>query len=175
MQGLVDWSEWGEEPTIIQIHAIVAVLGLVLGAWVMLARKGSPRHKLMGRAFGVLALATAGTSFFINEIRLWGPFSYIHLLSILTIVLVWRGVVAIRAGRVQAHQRAMRFTFFGGFIIAGAFTMLEGRLTYEIFLERGLEGVFGSEFWPGRVMLGIAIFVTIVAVSVYLKGWRRVR
>ena len=169
----IDWSKWAEEPLIIQVHAIIAVLGFVVGGFVMLRAKGTRGHRWAGRVFAVLALATAGTSFFIHEIRVLGPFSPIHVLSVLTIVLVWRGVVAIRAGRIGAHQRFMRLAYLSGFIVAGAFTFLEGRLNYEIFVERGLEAALGNEIWPARLMLAAAIFVTLVSIGLFLRGNRR--
>jgi uncharacterized membrane protein len=153
LMGFIDWSEWVEEPLIIQVHVVIAITGLLVGGYAMLARKGTKRHKFNGRIFAMLALLTALTSFFIHEIQMWGIWSPIHLLSLFTIWMVWRGVVMIRRGNVKSHQRHMRFIYLSGFIVAGAFTLMPGRMPNEIFLERGFEYLSGSEAMAERIAL----------------------
>ena len=81
-------------------------------------------------------LTIAVSSFFIHSIRLWGPFSPIHLLSIFTVVMLARAVFNARRHRVDAHRNAMVGLFLGALGIAGAFTLLPGRIMHAV--------VFGS-------------------------------
>lgn len=171
--GLIDIRAWTEEPLIIQLHVVVALLGVVLGGYTMLARKGTARHKAMGRVFGALALATAGTSLFIHEIQVWGIWSPIHLLSVLTIFLIWRGVVMIRRGNVATHERIMVTTYLSGFIVAGSFALLPGRMSYEVFLEGAFERLTGSMVAAERLAWVLPALAIPFAIWVLAKGYRR--
>ena len=169
----LNWQEWSKEPLIIQLHMIVAIGGVIVGGTAMLARKGTRRHKMFGRGFAVLALATALTSFFIHEIRTWGPWSPIHLLSIFTVVMIWRGVVLIRARRIAAHQFHMQFVFLSGFVVATAFTLLPERLPYQIFLETGLKRIAGDEATAERLALTIPVVAILFSCVVLVRAWRQ--
>jgi len=77
-------------------------------------------------------LAIVASSFFIHEIRLWGPFSPIHLLSIFTLVMLPLAVWHAHRHRVAFHRKAMLGLFFGALVIAGAFTFLPGRIMHAV-------------------------------------------
>ncbi len=170
---LLDFQEWAEEPTVIQIHTIVAILGIFIGGYAMIARKGTARHKLMGRLFGLMAVVTALTSFFIHEIRSLGLWSPIHLLSIFTLIIVWRGVADIRAGRVKAHQRKMQGIYLSGFVIAAAFTLMPGRLPYEVFLEGMFERLTGSVEAAENLALVFPTIAIPLSMWIFAKNFRR--
>ena len=59
-----------------------------------------------------------------------GPsgFSWIHGLSVFTLVTLATGVLAARAHRVQAHRMNMISLYAGALVITGLFTLLPGRL-----------------------------------------------
>jgi uncharacterized membrane protein len=114
---------------LILFHIGAAVSALLLGAAVLLGRKGTLAHRWLGRAAAGLLLATALSSFGIASAGIphlhgFGP---IHLLSVLTIATVWRAVVAIRAGQVARHRRLMVFAYLG-LVGAGLATLIPGRL-----------------------------------------------
>ena len=69
----------------IPLHALGAMLAIMLGAAQLSMKKGGAVHMLLGRVWVGLMLVVAGSSFFIHEIRLWGAYSPIHLLSLWTI------------------------------------------------------------------------------------------
>ena len=69
------------------MHAFAALGAFVLGA-VQLARvKGTTQHRALGYTWAALMLIVAVSSFWVHEIRSWGPWSPIHLLSIFTLVV----------------------------------------------------------------------------------------
>ena len=74
----------------------------------------------------------AVSSFWIHEIRLVGPFSPIHLLSIFTLVMLPLAVLHARRHRVDRHRKAMIGIFCGALLIAGAFTFLPGRIMHAV-------------------------------------------
>lgn len=139
---MFDFTEWAYASPAIYIHTAVAVLGFVIGAMVLVIRKGTARHKLLGRIFGVAALATALSSFFIHEINLWGQWSHIHLISIYVIFSVITSIAAIRKGNVVAHQNGMLALYVSGFIIAGGFTFMPDRLLYHTVISPTLSRFF---------------------------------
>lgn len=70
-------------PLAIQIHVAAVVPAAIIGLVIFLRRKGTKLHRVLGRVWIVLMIATAISSFFIHQINLVGGFSPIHLLSIL--------------------------------------------------------------------------------------------
>jgi uncharacterized membrane protein len=139
----------------IQIHAWTAVAALILGAIVLFRRKGDRLHRRGGRIWVGLMLVVTLSSFFIHEIRLWGQWSPIHLLSISTLLALVRAVAMIRRGNVTAHKRTMKATFGGALVIAGLFTFVPGRIMYEVVFAGGADAwlwlppLFGLLAWFG--------------------------
>jgi uncharacterized membrane protein len=138
-------------PLAIQIHAAAASAALLLGALVLFRRKGTPAHKLMGRIWVGLMLVVATTSLFINEIRLIGPFSPIHLFALFTYVGVTRGILLIRRGNVTGHRAEMQGLYFFSLILAGCFTLLPGRRMATV--------LFGPDagWTPSLIAIGIGL------------------
>jgi uncharacterized membrane protein len=117
---------------VIQVHAFAAMAAFVLGAIQLAAPKGTLPHRTIGWIWAVLMLAIVVSSFFIHELRLWGPFSPIHLLSIFTLTMLPLAVWRAHRHQVERHRNAMLGLFFGALVIAGAFTFVPGRIMYKV-------------------------------------------
>jgi uncharacterized membrane protein len=98
-------------PAFIAVHIVTATLSVILGTAVMLAEKGSARHKWLGRLWALTMCATALISFGIRDLNP-GHLSWVHGLSLLTFASVGRAIWAIRHGNVRGHRLAMRGSFF---------------------------------------------------------------
>lgn len=72
----------------------------------------------------VLLATVSISSFFIYEIRLWGKWSPIHLLSIVTLGSIIYAIVAIKNGNIAGHKMAIISVFIFGLLTAGAFTLI---------------------------------------------------
>lgn len=110
---------------VIVVHALAAIVSVLLGGWLLASRKGHRAHRVGGWIW-VLCMATvAGISFAIH-----GPdgYSWIHGLSVFTLVTLATGVLAARAHRVRAHRSNMISLYVGALLITGLFTLLPGRL-----------------------------------------------
>jgi uncharacterized membrane protein len=119
-------------PLAIQLHAYAALAAFALGI-VQLARiKGTPSHRAVGYVWVVLMLIVAGSSFWIHDLRIWGPWSPIHLLSIFTLAMLPYGVVMARSHVVIAHRLTMLGLFAGALVIAGIFTFAHGRIMHKV-------------------------------------------
>jgi uncharacterized membrane protein len=117
---------------IIQVHAFAAMAAFALGIVQLVAPKGTLPHRTIGWIWVVLMAVIAISSFWIHEIRLIGPFSPIHGLSIFTLVMLPLAVLHARHHKVDRHRRAMLGIFTGALVIAGAFTFLPGRIMYAV-------------------------------------------
>ena len=116
----------------IQIHAFAAMAAFALGVVQLAAPKGTLPHRTIGWIWVALMLAVSTTSFWIHEIRLWGPWSPIHLLSIFTLATLPLAVLYARRHRVANHRNAMIAIFTGALVIAGLFTFVPGRIMYAV-------------------------------------------
>jgi uncharacterized membrane protein len=116
----------------IPVHALAAMAAFVLGAIQLAAPKGTLPHRTIGWIWVLLMLGVAISSFWIHQIRLVGPWSPIHLLSIFTLITVPLGVWRAHRHEVGDHRRIMILIFSGALVIAGLFTLLPGRIMYTV-------------------------------------------
>jgi uncharacterized membrane protein len=117
---------------VIQIHAFAAIAAFAIGVVQLAAPKGTIPHRLIGWSWVMLMLTVAISSLFIHLIRLWGPWSPIHLLSILTLSALPLAVLHARRHNVRRHRNAMTSLFMGALVIAGVFTFLPGRIMHAV-------------------------------------------
>jgi uncharacterized membrane protein len=120
------------EPAVIQMHAFAAMAAFALGLVQFAAPKGTLPHRTIGAIWVVLMLVVAISSFWIHGIRLVGPWSPIHLISIFTLVMLPLGVWRAHTHQVNAHKWTMIWIFIGGLVIAGVFTFVPGRVMYAV-------------------------------------------
>jgi uncharacterized membrane protein len=123
-------------PTI-QAHAYLAFAALALGAAQFALPRGVTLHRAMGRAWALGMIGVAGSSLFIHTIRTWGPWSPIHILSLVTLASVRMALWAARRGRVEEHRSAMTWLFVLALVVTGLFTLWPGRIMHWV--------VFGPE------------------------------
>ncbi len=81
----------------------------------------------------LLMLLTATVTLFMSaEVgpTLLGHFGFIHLFALLVFYSVPAAYIAIRKRDIQKHRMNMLGLYFGGLVIAGAFTFVPGRLLH---------------------------------------------
>ena len=118
--------------TAIQVHAFAAIAAFSLGIVQLAAPKGTVPHRLFGWLWAALMGIVAISSFFIHELRLWGMWSPIHLLSIFVLIVLPLAILHARRKDVRRHQRTMIRLFAGALVIAGIFTFLPGRIMHTV-------------------------------------------
>ncbi len=106
------------------LHLATVVPAFAIGTVQLLGRKGTPNHKLLGKIYMVLMLATALITLAMSA-RV-GPqflnhFGFIHIFSLLALASVPTAYTAARHGNIKAHRAAMISLYVGGILIAGAF------------------------------------------------------
>lgn len=147
----------------IQIHVAAVVPAALLGAYLLLRPKGTPRHRLLGKIWLCLMVITALSSFFIHQINLFYGFSPIHLLSVYTLFGCWGAIVNARNHNIEAHKRIVRFLYFGGIVGAGIFAFLPSRIMNKVAFG-------GDEIAPLVVVAAVA---AILLWLVSKELWRR--
>jgi uncharacterized membrane protein len=118
----------------IPFHALAAMAALALGIVQFAAPKGTLPHRTIGWIWVVLMAAVAASSFWIHQLRLVGPWSPIHLLSIMVLVLLPIAVISAHRHHVSRHRGIMIGVFSGGLVVAGLFTLLPGRIMHAVIV-----------------------------------------
>jgi uncharacterized membrane protein len=121
-----------DAPPAIPLHALAAIAAFALGIVQFDAPKGTLPHRTVGWIWVGLMVTVAASSFWIHQLRLFGPWSPIHLLSIFTLIVLPLAVWRARRHDVVAHRRIMIFTFAGALVVAGLFTVVPGRIMHNV-------------------------------------------
>ena len=116
----------------VPLHAFAAMTAFGLGLVQFAAPKGTLPHRTIGWIWVLLMASVAVSSFWIHQIKLIGPWSPIHLLSIFTLAMLPLAVWRAHAHRVADHRRIMILIFAGALVIAGLFTLLPGRIMHAV-------------------------------------------
>ena len=132
IRSVMSFTSFFAEGLAVKLHLVLAVLALALGTWLMVRRKGTPSHKMLGRAWAAMMAVVAISSFWITGINGPGKFSVIHLLSVFTLGALVVAIWAIRSGRVRTHRFSMIGIYAGGLIGAGAGAFAPGRLISQL-------------------------------------------
>lgn len=117
-------------------HLATVVPAFLIGSYLLANRKGSAKHKLLGKVYMSLMLTTASITLFMPaEIgpTLLEHFGYIHLFSVLVLYSVPQAYWAARNGNIKSHRINMIALYIGGLLIAGSFTFMPGRLLNSWF------------------------------------------
>jgi uncharacterized membrane protein len=117
----------------IQIHLAAVILALGVGAVLLTGVKGTTLHRTLGWGWVIAMMTAAVSSLFIRIIN-HGQFSFIHLLSGWTILILPVAVMLARRHKARAHGRAMTGIFTGGLILAGLLAFMPGRLMWQMIL-----------------------------------------
>jgi uncharacterized membrane protein len=122
-----------DQPLVL-VHLVTASGALLLGLFLLMRRKGTINHRVLGWTWVALMAATVVTAAFIRDFKLPNIAGYtpIHLLVIVVPVLLVLGIVFARRGSARAHARTMKGLYLGACVTAGLFTLLPGRFLGQL-------------------------------------------
>lgn len=110
----------------IVIHVATVLPAIPLGGYLLLAPKGTKMHKLLGKIWVALMIATATSAIFIKTS---GSFSFIHLFIPLTFWASYKLVATARRGDMKSHKKEILGLYLGALTIPGVVAFaLPGRL-----------------------------------------------
>jgi uncharacterized membrane protein len=121
-----------DAPAPVRLHAFAAMAAFGLGVVQLSAPKGTLPHRTIGWVWVTLMGIVGLSSFWIHDLKVWGIWSPIHLLSIFTLVMLPLAVWAAHRHAVDRHRRTMIGLFFGALVIAGLFTLVPGRIMHAV-------------------------------------------
>jgi uncharacterized membrane protein len=116
------------------IHLTTVASAFLIGTTLLLMKKGTSLHKLLGRIYMPLMLVTAVVTLFMPAKvgpSLAGHFGFIHIFSAMVLYSVPTAYIHARRGNIAKHRSAMIGLYVGGMLIAGSFAFMPGRLLNE--------------------------------------------
>lgn len=140
------------------IHTFASVVAMLAFVPVMLARKGSPRHRAWGRTYAIAYVALCVTAFGVySQQRFWFP----HWLAIAGLAVLAAGYLAVRL-----KPRGWRYVHLTAMLLS-AYNLFGGAVN-EAFLRIGpLRALAGAEMLNSPlvgmthavVMLGFVLLI----------------
>ncbi|WP_334190020.1 DUF2306 domain-containing protein [Noviherbaspirillum sp.] len=122
-----------DAPAVIYVHLAAALTAVMIGSLVLVRRKGTASHKVMGRIWLASMLMAAVSSF---AIQARGSLSWIHGFAILVFVAAPVGWHFAKVRNIRAHRITM-VAMFVSLCMTGLFTLLPYRMLGQ--------AVFGTE------------------------------
>ncbi len=165
-----------EAPALIQIHAYAATLSFCLGPFALLRKRRDIWHKAAGYVWVAAMYSAAISSMFFSQTPRIGPFSPIHILSVITFLGLTYALRAAILRNTIAHGRAMRALYAQALIIPGVFTFLPGRRMNAVFGDGQDMAVFWAALVFGSIVMALIWFHPTLSRAVGLQGagWRRI-
>ena len=105
---------------------------MLFGLVIILNKKGTSFHKLIGRMLVGLMLVASISSFFIKS---EGAFSWIHLLSIVSITSITISFYAIKNGNIKIHRGFMIGAYCGAISAGIVAIVTHGRYIYTLLFN----------------------------------------
>jgi len=101
-------------------HVAAALAALAFGLLVFVLPKGTQMHRAMGFTYAVAMVALNVAALLIYRAN--GHFGPFHLLALLSLVLIIRGIIAVTRGQVGRHYQMMTFSYLG--LLSAAVTQM---------------------------------------------------
>ncbi|MEP3421383.1 MAG: DUF2306 domain-containing protein [Erythrobacter sp.] len=114
------------------LHVSTVLPAIPLGGYLLLAPKGTKWHKILGKLWVALMVATALSAVFIK----WGGglnfhFSFIHIFVPMTLWASYKLIATARRGDMVGHKKEILGLYLGALMIPGIVSMaLPGRLMH---------------------------------------------
>ena len=113
-------------------HVSTVIPCVPLGLYLLVAPKGTPMHKQLGKLWVALMVITATSTLFIHEGM---ALSWIHIFVPFTYRASWLIVKKARQGDIKGHKAEIVSLFLGALMIPGIFAfILPGRLMNVMLL-----------------------------------------
>lgn len=151
---MVDFTPFIEASLAIKIHIVAALIAVALTPFALWRERRDKLHKIFGYSWISAMTVTALSSFAITSFGVIGPFSPLHLLSILALWSMFTAVRHAIRGEIRQHQQALRnlATFGLGLPLVLNF-LPERTFTRAFSADNYLNGLLVMSVVLGAVML----------------------
>jgi uncharacterized membrane protein len=145
------------------IHFIAAIIALITGTMILAGNKGSTKHKITGRIYGINMLIVCATFFMIYRVH--GSLGVLHIFAFISTATLLLGMLPLYTNWFKqpmiSHLSWMYWSVIGLYCAFSAelFTRLPSILnlgyTYGIFyalvgISSGLTGYIGMRFFKKK-------------------------
>ncbi|GAA4641699.1 hypothetical protein GCM10023115_01420 [Pontixanthobacter gangjinensis] len=113
------WRSWS-----VMIHVSTVIPAVPLGGYLLVSRKGTKLHKMLGKLWVVLMVICAISIIFI---RGGTDFSLIHIFVPITLIGSYKAIATARAGDIAGHKKHLIGMYMGALMIPGIFSFMPGR------------------------------------------------
>lgn len=135
----MNWQPLLAASTQIRLHVASVALALFLVPIQLALPKGTSTHRAIGWAWVVALCSACISALFILDHAIppnIAGVSWLHLLAIFTLVMLWQAVRMARRGDVKGHRIAMLCLVFLGLGLPLAFAFaIPGRIMNRIFFN----------------------------------------
>ncbi|HEX7351084.1 DUF2306 domain-containing protein [Brachybacterium sp.] len=145
---------------VITLHALAASYVLVLGPLQILRRRRDLAHRVLGTTWLIAMLTVCISSFWIAP----DGFSWLHGLSIWTLVCMVAAIAGIRAGIVSIHRGFMVGSYLGTLAAFTFAALVPSRLIPQLLRSEPLVAA--------ATAVGVVVVVLIVHLSVVRAAGR---
>lgn len=147
---------------LVQFHLLGATMAVMTGPVALYRRRRDRVHKVTGYVWGSAMMALAISGLFMHSLAIIGPFGPIHLLSVVTILSLWRGFHLIRQRRIADHARWMRNFYWYAIGFSALFALSPGRV-----LNRALFPDAPQHAWW---LIGAGLFLLLLITTRRIPG-----
>lgn len=136
-------------------HLIIALMAIVFGTLVILSRKGTRKHKWLGRAYLGSMVAVNVSAFLIYE--LFGGFGLFHWMALFSLLTVLAGYFPVRLRRADWKIKHAYF-------MSGSYVGLLAALAAEVLTRTPWLPFFGAVAVASIsvIVLGIMIMFRLI-------------
>jgi uncharacterized membrane protein len=121
-----------QSPSVVKLHLAAALTAFFIGVFLLSGKKGATSHRIFGWVWVIMIIIAAASSLFIRTLN-HGQFSFIHILSVWTLITAPLVIYFARKHDVARHSRTAIGLFIGGLVVAGLFAFVPGRLMWDLF------------------------------------------
>ena len=139
-----------------QVHFLTAISALASGAWVLLRRKGTARHRQVGWLYVASMLALNVSSLFIY--RLTGTFGPFHVAALVSLATLVAGVVQARRRLSGDRNWLPRHYFYMTWSYLGLAAAAVAETATRLPALQSVAGGPTAAFWTAVVVASIAVF-----------------
>jgi len=139
-----------------QVHLLAALIALASGAWVLLRRKGTARHRQVGWLYAASMLALNVTALFIY--RLTGTFGPFHVAALISLATLLAGVVQARRRLRGDRNWLPRHYFYMTWSYLGLVAAAVAETATRVPALQAVAGGPTAAFWTAVVVASVAVF-----------------
>lgn len=115
-------------------HFVTIFPAFMLGTLLLFKQKGTIAHRVVGYVYVALVSISCMVSLLMPASV--GPsvaehFGFLHLLSVWVLFAFFQAIRSVKQGDISSHASWMKGVYVGGLIVAGAFTLLPGRMLHH--------------------------------------------